>query len=854
MQCAHEMLILQFHVAGTPRPAHGRHHIARYSGTSEIPEKAAHQAFGSEENQNENGPDSIAVESSGKVTSFFSNKKIKLEPPEIPSKKITLEQPEMKKSRSDSTDSRKSKTDSVDSLIRKIKVERECPSPKRVKLEPIDLPIVTSSIKVEPITTTVTSKTSVGSMTPISSLAPSSVFGPILTPTSCVKPNTPSSLMPISSIPTSILPSTTSSAMSPITTVSSTPVASVGSMTSVSSLTPLLSSSLSTANAQTSTVFPSSTSTMFPTSTSSLKTLPRIMTPTPRAIPPMPRNVTLATLSDLDGYDMMDLPVDIDETPHHEMEEIKPHPELTQDVHACFFSLIRDILLSTPHHRIEISELEKQVKAWASSPIGPLNPWYSPQLENQLSSAVLFLAGDPTDSLPEEYVPYMEWKSQEGAYQWIGAGRDSDHHLTLLCNLWLERGAERSTTSTVTTTVATTTSTVTTSSTGSQAIIMPELPPRGPAVRPTSPRKKELFRHQEKERYETPQKAFAYSYGGNDCTVGPVRSMQAGSNASKARGHTLLVEDRPKHITIFELVRDAVARCPNSQGTRADIVTLLKDSQYLLENAPEPVLSSAVSSALDRLHYEHDPIVKYDTKRKIWMYLHKGRSLEEHAFVNSSSCHRVTGCPHHPHVCGQLYKHGYEHAARHVRQRSSSPVAVAHPGQAEDDFEDDDDRNGDQESDGRSREEYVGQGEDRAESGGCGRRRSAAARADAGAESAAENVRGNVAEEDGRRNRQRRQPVVGAVRVCARRHFSAARSGNRRDCLDKSCEAAIAHYCGEFILKTTKYSENRATAEPASEPTADPSAQTAADGRVEQRPPESAAEEGRHLRPPAAAG
>lgn len=40
-------------------------------------------------------------------------------------------------------------------------------------------------------------------------------------------------------------------------------------------------------------------------------------------------------------------------------------------------------------------------------------------------------------------------------------------------------------------------------------------------------------------------------------------------------------------------------------------------------------LHNAVSGALDRLHYEHDPCVKYDPKRKIWIYLHRGRKLEE---------------------------------------------------------------------------------------------------------------------------------------------------------------------------------------------------------------------------------
>lgn len=36
-----------------------------------------------------------------------------------------------------------------------------------------------------------------------------------------------------------------------------------------------------------------------------------------------------------------------------------------------------------------------------------------------------------------------------------------------------------------------------------------------------------------------------------------------------------------------------------------------------------------VSGALDRLHYEKDPCVKYDIGRKLWIYLHRDRSEEE---------------------------------------------------------------------------------------------------------------------------------------------------------------------------------------------------------------------------------
>ncbi len=46
---------------------------------------------------------------------------------------------------------------------------------------------------------------------------------------------------------------------------------------------------------------------------------------------------------------------------------------------------------------------------------------------------------------------------------------------------------------------------------------------------------------------------------------------------------------------------------------------------------------SIVSGALDRLHYEKDASVKYDTDRKIWIYLHKNRTLDYPAWSDSSN-------------------------------------------------------------------------------------------------------------------------------------------------------------------------------------------------------------------------
>lgn len=40
-------------------------------------------------------------------------------------------------------------------------------------------------------------------------------------------------------------------------------------------------------------------------------------------------------------------------------------------------------------------------------------------------------------------------------------------------------------------------------------------------------------------------------------------------------------------------------------------------------------INVVVSGALDRLHSEKDPCVKYDVNRKLWIYLHRSRSEEE---------------------------------------------------------------------------------------------------------------------------------------------------------------------------------------------------------------------------------
>ncbi|XP_048471337.1 nuclear factor related to kappa-B-binding protein [Rhincodon typus] len=88
-------------------------------------------------------------------------------------------------------------------------------------------------------------------------------------------------------------------------------------------------------------------------------------------------------------------------------------------------------------------------------------------------------------------------------------------------------------------------------------------------------------------------------------------------------------------------IRDAAARLPNGEGTRAEICELLKDSQFLAPEVTSAQINTVVSGALDRLHYEKDPCVKYDIGRKLWIYLHRNRTEEE--FVTTCMCFRVLG-------------------------------------------------------------------------------------------------------------------------------------------------------------------------------------------------------------------
>ncbi|XP_075145697.1 uncharacterized protein LOC142220441 [Haematobia irritans] len=319
--------------------------------------------------------------------------------------------------------------------------------------------------------------------------------------------------------------------------------------------------------------------------------------------------------------------------------------ELIQETHASYFSLIRDFFCSTPNHRMRYDDLKSKIDIWLRNPITALNEWYShaSNWSNLLGSAISFLVGNFPD-LPDEYVPYIEHKVQLNIYQWIGAGRDSDTRLTELCNLWMDKrrlpNDSHSQLPTQQMGLESKLEVLPRSIVESEdaaaeaaALTPPPPPPRCPTnwtVRAATKDEIIEFQRQERERFERPHKAYTYVMHGYESVVGPVKGIYTPMLAlAKARGHSMMVGDRPNFVTILTLVRDATARLPNGEGTRADISELLKCSQYINPDAAENVLQTIVSGALDRMHTENDPCVRYDPKRKIWIYLHRNRTEEE---------------------------------------------------------------------------------------------------------------------------------------------------------------------------------------------------------------------------------
>ncbi|KAL9426404.1 hypothetical protein AB3S75_033228 [Citrus x aurantiifolia] len=157
-------------------------------------------------------------------------------------------------------------------------------------------------------------------------------------------------------------------------------------------------------------------------------------------------------------------------------------------------------------------------------------------------------------------------------------------------------------------------------------------------ISPSSAELRAYFHIEEALRYSVPERAFLYTaVDGRKSAVAPMR-RSSGKPSSKVRDHFMLKTDRPPHVTVLCLVRDAAARLPENMGTRTDVCTLMRDSQYIVEDISDEQLNQVVSRGLDRLHYENDPCVQYNGDTKLWVYLHGDR--EEDDFDDDGTTHR----------------------------------------------------------------------------------------------------------------------------------------------------------------------------------------------------------------------
>lgn len=300
------------------------------------------------------------------------------------------------------------------------------------------------------------------------------------------------------------------------------------------------------------------------------------------------------------------------------VEESQSSPVMVEEIAVSFFSLLETILRT--EHLASTLMLEEKVQMWQSSPASSLNVWFSsaPCWSDLVLQALQFLAGETKDgmmALPSGFSPFVEFADESQQWRWIGPTQDTEKDLSALCQLWLDSKD------------------FVVKTESEELMEMTSPTPRVSTdyvVRPSTGNERQVFQIQEQQRYNQPHKAFTFRMHGFESVVGPVKGVfDKEMSLNKAREHTLLRSDRPPYVTILSLVRDAAARLPNGEGTRAEICELLKDSQFLAPDVTSAQVNTVVSGALDRLHYEKDPCVKYDIGRKLWIYLHRNRSQEE---------------------------------------------------------------------------------------------------------------------------------------------------------------------------------------------------------------------------------
>jgi len=309
------------------------------------------------------------------------------------------------------------------------------------------------------------------------------------------------------------------------------------------------------------------------------------------------------------------------------LDEEKMRGSLTQESQPSYFHLIRDLFQLGTDFRLTTAELDQAMSVWQESPIAALNSWYSLCADprgwrSSISSAVSFLSGSCPDQTPPSFQPFLAVEDSVGCYKWVGEER-MEAFLGNLFDWWWER---RDLCKPEPVNTPNTKSGLSWADADSElAVSAQEVPATTWRVRPSSLQERLEYQRQECLRYASPTKPFRWVMQDYSVCVGPVKGVLT----VKVKNHAMLKPNRPPYVTILTLVRDAVSRLPNGEGSRTDIMELLTDSQYLVPNMDTASLNTTVSGALDRLQNEADSCVKYDSNRKIWIYLHRDKTMEE---------------------------------------------------------------------------------------------------------------------------------------------------------------------------------------------------------------------------------
>nr|CAI5841229.1 unnamed protein product [Callosobruchus analis] len=132
--------------------------------------------------------------------------------------------------------------------------------------------------------------------------------------------------------------------------------------------------------------------------------------------------ITPVKIEDLEGIDVMNIPIDLENT-DIDILDLNNKPELMQETHANFFSLIRDIICSTSEHRMNLYTLQERwrkiqqlgLASEYKNQQSPLGNWlnhlfgltFLPPAEVGECFTQDFMSDKPQDSKVDQFTDYL---------------------------------------------------------------------------------------------------------------------------------------------------------------------------------------------------------------------------------------------------------------------------------------------------------------------------------------------------------------------------------------------------------------------------------------------------------------